>query len=61
VLTHVPRDLAFAELYLALAAVVRRFDLELFDTTLESDVEAVCDALFPMPSQTTKGVRVHVK
>jgi hypothetical protein len=52
-------SLAYAELYLMLAAVVRRFDLALFQTDF-SDIEAVCDALMPMPKSDTKGVRVMV-
>lgn len=53
-------SLAYAELYLSLAAIVRRFHLELYETTYE-DIEAVCDALMPMPRADTKGVRVLVK
>lgn len=40
--------------------MIRKFDLELFDTT-EADVEAVCDAFFPMPTEDSKGVRVLVR
>jgi hypothetical protein len=52
-------SLAYAELYLALAAIVRRFTLELFETD-SSDIEAVCDAMMPMPKADSKGVRVVV-
>lgn len=52
-------SLAYAELYLTLSSVLRRFDLELFDTTNE-DIEAVCDAFMPMPKEDSKGVRVLV-
>ncbi|KAF7509483.1 hypothetical protein GJ744_008046 [Endocarpon pusillum] len=54
------QNLAYAELYLALAAVLRRFRLELFETTV-TDVEAVCDAFMPMPREDSKGVRVLVR
>ena len=58
--SHITRSLAYAELYLTLAAVVRQFNLELFDTTA-SDIEAVCDAFMPMPKIDSKGVRVIVR
>jgi len=35
--------LGYAELYLALSAIVRRFTLKLYETDY-SDIEAVCDA-----------------
>ncbi|KAF1975673.1 cytochrome P450, partial [Bimuria novae-zelandiae CBS 107.79] len=53
------QNLAYTELYLALATIVRRFTLNLFETDY-SDIEAVCDAVFPMPKADTKGVRVLV-
>lgn len=53
-------NLAYAELYLALAAIVRRFDLELFETTL-ADIEPAFDAFVPIPRADSKGVRVVVK
>jgi hypothetical protein len=53
-------SLAYAELYLSMSAIVRRFDLELFQTDF-SDVESVCDCVFPMPKADSKGVRVLVQ
>lgn len=53
-------SLAYAELYLTLAAVVRRFDLTLYETSV-SDVEAVCDCVMPMPAADSKGVRVLIR
>ncbi|MCJ1384873.1 hypothetical protein MMC17_007991 [Xylographa soralifera] len=53
-------NLAYAELYLTLAAVFRRFDLELFETTGE-DVKVVHDFIFGAPRLDSKGVRVVVK
>lgn len=52
-------SLAYAELYLTLAAIVRRFHLELFETDF-SDIEAVFDAVMPLPKADTEGVRVLV-
>jgi len=52
-------SLAYAELYLVLAAILRRFDFTLVGTTRE-DVEAVRDAFVPMPKKSSKGVRVQV-
>jgi cytochrome P450 len=52
-------NLAYAELYLTLAAVFRRFDLELFETT-KADVEIVHDFLAGTPRLDSKGVRVLV-
>ena len=54
-------NLAHAELYLTLATIVRRFDLELFDVDFHRDIEPFCDAFMPMPRADTKGVRVLVK
>lgn len=52
-------SLAYAELYLALAAIVRQFTLTLYETDY-SDIECACDAFFPMPKQDTKGVRALI-
>jgi cytochrome P450 len=53
-------NLAYAEIYLTLAAVFRRFDLELFETTRE-DVDIVHDFFSPSARLDSKGVRVLVK
>ena len=53
-------NLAYAELYLTLAAVFRRFDLELFETSGE-DVRVVHDFVFGAPRLDSKGVRVVVR
>ena len=53
-------NLAYAEIYLTLAAVFRRFDLELFETTRE-DVDIVHDFFNPSARLDSKGVRVRVK
>ncbi|KIX05158.1 uncharacterized protein Z518_06030 [Rhinocladiella mackenziei CBS 650.93] len=66
-------NLAYAELYLMLAKLFRvygsrevRFDgdigrLDLFDTTLERDIEVAEDRFIPLPRRDTKGVRVMVE
>lgn len=53
-------NLAYAELFLTIAAVFRRFDLELFETTID-DVKIVRDAFVGAPRAGSKGVRVLVK
>lgn len=53
-------SLAYAELYLTLAAIFRRFDLELHETTVE-DVLFVRDAFVPAAKLGSKGVRAVVK
>ncbi|KAF2210105.1 hypothetical protein CERZMDRAFT_45960, partial [Cercospora zeae-maydis SCOH1-5] len=52
--------LAYLELYVALATLFRRFDLELFETTRD-DVDFALDIVVPMPKKDTKGVRMVVK
>ncbi|KAK5088912.1 hypothetical protein LTS08_000688 [Lithohypha guttulata] len=53
-------NLAWAELYLALAYVVSRFDLEIFDTTAERDIMINKDFFVGIPKPESKGVRVRV-
>lgn len=53
-------ELARAELYLVTAALVKRFDMKLFETD-ESDVAFVHDYQVAMPKMDSKGVRVIVK
>ena len=55
-------NLAYAELYLTVAAVVRRFEFELLaDTDQKRDVDIVRDCFVGLPSRESKGVRVHVR
>ncbi|MCJ1396152.1 hypothetical protein MMC18_009041 [Xylographa bjoerkii] len=42
-------NLAYAEIYLALAAIYRQFDVQLFETTQERDVDVVHDYFIGMP------------
>jgi hypothetical protein len=52
------RSLAWAELYLTLAAVIHRFDLQLYQTEMR-DVKPRYDHFVPFP-ETNNGVRVLV-
>lgn len=53
-------NLALAELYLILGTVFRRFDLELFETTKERDIDIARDCFIGEPSKQSKGVRSRV-
>lgn len=53
-------SLAYAELYLTIAHVFRRYEFELYDTTVD-DVRLVRDRFFGAPKDGSKGVRVLVK
>ncbi|KAL9627691.1 MAG: hypothetical protein Q9204_006397 [Flavoplaca sp. TL-2023a] len=53
-------NLAQTELYLAVAAVFRRFDLELYDTERLRDVESTRDCFTGEASKGSRGVRVRV-
>ena len=52
--------LAYAELYLTLAAMFGQFEMELFETT-RRDVEPVVDYFIPKAVPDSKGVRLLVK
>lgn len=53
-------SLAYAELYLTLAMVVRRFNFEIHETDV-TDVKMRHDFMVPSPKTNSKGVRVTVK
>ncbi|KAK4235976.1 cytochrome P450 [Achaetomium macrosporum] len=53
------RELAYADLYIALATFFRRFECELYETGREA-VEVYMDCFVPRPRPGTKGVRVKV-
>jgi cytochrome P450 len=53
-------NLGRAEVTMTLAAVVRSFELELFQTD-QSDVEMAHDFVTPMPRSDSKGIRVVIK
>lgn len=52
-------NLAYAEMYITLATIVRRFDMELFETGME-DVKMVHDFFVAAPRLNSKGVRIKV-
>lgn len=52
-------SLAYAELYLTIANVFRRLEMELFETE-KDDVAIVCDAFIGHTRKESKGVRVKV-
>jgi hypothetical protein len=57
---HIEFRLGKAEIYLTLATIFRRFDLELFETT-RKDVDVKHDLFLPQPDSTSKGVKVLVR
>lgn len=69
-------NLAYAEIYLSLAAVFRRFGsggengvrekgdeavLDLFETTYNKDVKTAADLFVGLPAKGSKGIRIKVK
>lgn len=52
--------LAKAEILLAVSTLLRRMDLELYETTVE-DVAIKHDIFIPFPRMDSKGVRVLIK
>jgi cytochrome P450 len=53
-------NLAYVEMFLALATVIHRFDIELYET-MKEDVEMKHDFFSPLPKLNSKGVRVIAK
>lgn len=65
--------LAYAELYVILAGIFRKYDLydgtakqqgptlALYDTIRERDVDAVIDLVVPYPAKGSQGVRLAVR
>ena len=51
---------AYAELYLVLATVFRRFELKLFETTREKDIAYTRDCFIGKASVESKGVRMRI-
>ncbi|KAK5115234.1 hypothetical protein LTR62_001434 [Meristemomyces frigidus] len=54
-------NLAKSEIYLTLAAVFRRFELELFETERKRDVDMANDYFVPYARADSEGIRVLVK
>lgn len=53
-------NVAYAELYIALAALVARFDFEFEDFDMKRDLVVTRDTFVGMPSKDSRGVRVKV-
>lgn len=54
-------DFAYIEIYLALATILRRFNLELYDTNWERDVCFTRDCFIGEASPESKGILVKVQ
>ncbi|EME38416.1 hypothetical protein DOTSEDRAFT_75828 [Dothistroma septosporum NZE10] len=54
-------NVAYAELYIGIAAIVARFDLELVDFDRKRDIEIVRDCFIGLPSKESRGVRVKLR
>lgn len=48
------------ELFVAIATLFRRFDMELYETS-RADADFVLDMVTPMPRRDSKGVRAIIK
>lgn len=55
-----PDSFAYAELYLTLATILRRFKFQLHDTEFERDVKIVRDYFVGEVHPQSKGVRVKI-
>ena len=54
-------NVAYSEMYLGIATLVSRFDMELHDFDQKRDLDIVRDCFIGLPSRASKGVRVKVK
>lgn len=54
-------SLAYAEMFLTIATLLRTFKLELFDTYRERDIDLVRDHFTGFPAPGSPGVRVLVR
>ncbi|KAK7697934.1 hypothetical protein SLS64_013021 [Diaporthe eres] len=54
-------NLAYAELYLTVAALVSRFDMELFDFDRARDLDVVRDKFIGMPSKEARSIRFRFR
>jgi hypothetical protein len=46
---------------MAISTIFRRYDMELYDTIRERDINIAYDGFLPQPSRGNKGVRVIFK
>lgn len=53
-------NLAWAEMYLALAHVITQFDMQVYDTTRERDILIDRDFFVGIPKPESKGIRAKV-
>jgi cytochrome P450 len=53
-------NLAYAELYLTLAIITARFEMENYETTAENDVRIYRDLFVGVPKPGSKGVRAKI-
>lgn len=53
-------NIAYTEIYFTLAALVTRFDMELFDFDHKRDLLIERDTFVGLPSRESKGVRVKI-
>lgn len=54
-------NIAYSELYLLAAALVVRFDMELYDFDRKRDLETIRDCFIGMPSRDSRGLRAKVQ
>lgn len=54
-------NIAYSEMYLGIAALVSRFDMEPYDFDRKRDLDIVRDCFIGLPRKESKGVRVKVK
>lgn len=53
-------SLAYAEMYLTIGTLFRQFNLELFETVRERDVDVVGDYFIGMSDDNSPGIRARV-
>ena len=53
-------SLAYAEMFLTIAAIFRKFDIDMFETTID-DIKIERDFFVAAPKLDSKGVRAVVK
>ena len=56
-----PSSFALAELYIIIACLFRRFDLELYDTIRERDIDVARDCFIGEVPPGSVGVRIKAK
>jgi len=55
-----PQRFAYAEMYMAIPALFRRFEFELYETTRERDIDFWRDCFVGDPHPDSVGVRVRI-